>query len=60
MTTNFNVFKVIHYILNVDFSPQGVYKDCNYLIQLFEPFGNMYQIYLECLYRIKFFMEKYS
>lgn len=42
MTANFNVFKVIHYILNVDFSLQGFYKDCNYLIQLYEPLGNMY------------------
>lgn len=40
--TNFNVFKVTHYILNVDFSLQGAYKDGNYLIKLYQHFGNTY------------------
>lgn len=40
--TNFNVLKVTHYILNVDFSLQGAYKDNNYLIKLYKHFGNTY------------------
>lgn len=40
--THFNIFKIIHDILNVDFSLQGVYKQSNYLIELHECFGNVY------------------